>query len=1124
MIPIARIIWRRVSFDGSVTETVNDGLMSRDMSRWKIGQGKQTNSIRLEILVVDETYAGHYTCDCQYTGSVEPARAERILRVVSQAKVLPFQSSYTTTVTEGDRMVLRCQAAGIPTPVTYWTRTGGSSSIIRNYGISKPGETIEFTSVLPQDAGEYMCMAENRLGVDYWPVIVAVRHKPISKVYVSVPIIQNPCNVHLYCEVLANPASDVTEISWSVGTPPTVILPNSRIQLVYLNGGNTRFLVLNFNPILRSDLNKTYVCNAHNSLGNVVTEYILNESSIATEGTFAELKCQGCSLRIDLFMLCLILFLHIQKWTCGLNCCIYNVLCIIKDCTKCRTYFLSLKSIFGRANILYADFDIDPIPFPTQHIRSFAPLLSNEAFQDIRSGPNNNLADSLLRERMRCGTFNPSDVKLDPQTGTFLISVSGKLVQFTDHSWCSPSAQPSKCSLSILASDESVVQPIVCPFNATLIAYVTENNIAVSHSLASNFIHLTNITDPKVTAGTPAFVIQEEFDRYVGLWWCPKPNSKGEYSLIYEKTDSNGVGTVRLPNFASWSEEVEEHVYPKPGTKNATSDLVLVTFSVDKQNSEIANVQSHNLPSPLFEILPQYEYLVRCDWTSDGNYFWMILSNRLQTKMSLFLVSPRSFYEGEWTPFIHLRDEEDATYWVEVHDCLHFLNTDPESVHYIWMSRHTGYAHLYICHQSIPQNVSSSSVVPQHAETVSDCPLTHGAWDVLNNHIFVDHARNLVLFESYQEDPLFLNIYAVNYSQKEAKIHRLTSSRIWLRFFGSELEPETDIDKLYYSILNYEESSGLCAIEASNPGLLPGQMLFRLFVEDDGTPNSATKIFAFTILLDNVHDILQQSLQVPTGPRVMSYTFQDASDTITYYGMLFTPQPSTKPPQGFPTLHLVYGGPGVQIVRGLCLKNLFLKAQLYCHYGYAVFMCDCRGSSNRGSKFAGYIKHNLGSVELPDHIMFLREVAGQSGSIDLSRVAIHGSSYGGYLSLMAAAKHRDVYKAAIAASPVVSWQHYDTAYTERYLGLPSENDADYRKANVLTYIENFPDFAPYLMIAHGGKDENVHFAHTANLIQELNTHGKPYELNFYPTSRHRIREDDHLTASIIQFLDKVLRS
>ncbi|VDM19045.1 unnamed protein product [Hydatigera taeniaeformis] len=272
------VIWRRVSFDGLVTETINDGLMSRDMSRWKIGQGKQTNSVRLEILVVDETYAGYYTCDCQYTGSVEPARAERILSVVSKAKVLPFHSSYTTTVTEGDRMTLRCQAAGIPQPVVYWSRTGGSSSLIRNYGISKPGETIDFLSVLPEDAGEYMCTAENRLGVDYWPVRVAVRHKPKIKIYVTAPIPQSPCNIHLYCEVLANPASEATEITWSVGTASTTttITSTSRSRLVYLNGGNTRFLVVAFNPITAADLNQRYTCIATNILGTVTSDFILN--------------------------------------------------------------------------------------------------------------------------------------------------------------------------------------------------------------------------------------------------------------------------------------------------------------------------------------------------------------------------------------------------------------------------------------------------------------------------------------------------------------------------------------------------------------------------------------------------------------------------------------------------------------------------------------------------------------------------------------------------------------------------------------------------------------------------------------------------------------------------------
>ncbi len=43
---------------------------------------------------------------------------------------------------------------------------------------------------------------------------------------------------------------------------------------------------------------------------------------------------------------------------------------------------------------------------------------------------------------------------------------------------------------------------------------------------------------------------------------------------------------------------------------------------------------------------------------------------------------------------------------------------------------------------------------------------------------------------------------------------------------------------------------------------------------------------------------------------------------LTFHGMLFAPPRETKPPGGFPTLHLIYGGPGVQLVRGACLRNL----------------------------------------------------------------------------------------------------------------------------------------------------------------------------------------------------------
>ena len=51
-----------------------------------------------------------------------------------------------------------------------------------------------------------------------------------------------------------------------------------------------------------------------------------------------------------------------------------------------------------------------------------------------------------------------------------------------------------------------------------------------------------------------------------------------------------------------------------------------------------------------------------------------------------------------------------------------------------------------------------------------------------------------------------------------------------------------------------------------------------------------------------------------------------------------------------------------------------------------------------------------GSVEIEDQIEGLHWVAAKTGFIDLSRVAIHGWSYGGYMSLMGLAKRPDIFK------------------------------------------------------------------------------------------------------------------
>lgn len=51
-----------------------------------------------------------------------------------------------------------------------------------------------------------------------------------------------------------------------------------------------------------------------------------------------------------------------------------------------------------------------------------------------------------------------------------------------------------------------------------------------------------------------------------------------------------------------------------------------------------------------------------------------------------------------------------------------------------------------------------------------------------------------------------------------------------------------------------------------------------------------------------------------------------------------------------------------------------------------------------------------GTVEVEDQIEVLQWLAESLGYIDMSRVAIHGWSYGGYLSLMALAQHPEIFK------------------------------------------------------------------------------------------------------------------
>jgi dipeptidyl-peptidase-4 len=198
--------------------------------------------------------------------------------------------------------------------------------------------------------------------------------------------------------------------------------------------------------------------------------------------------------------------------------------------------------------------------------------------------------------------------------------------------------------------------------------------------------------------------------------------------------------------------------------------------------------------------------------------------------------------------------------------------------------------------------------------------------------------------------------------------------------------------------------------------------------------------------------------------------------------------PSGNDGSPLPVLLDPYGGPHMQrVVRA---HNSHLTSQWFADQGFAVVVIDGRGTSGRGSDYERTVLHDLATPVLDDQVEAL-QAAAREHPLDLSRVAIRGWSFGGYLAALAVLRRPDVFHAAIAGAPVTDWRLYDTHYTERYLGDPTVEAGPYAATSLLPIADQLT--RPLLLI-HGLADDNVVAAHTLQLSNALLAAGKPHEV------------------------------
>jgi dipeptidyl-peptidase-4 len=196
----------------------------------------------------------------------------------------------------------------------------------------------------------------------------------------------------------------------------------------------------------------------------------------------------------------------------------------------------------------------------------------------------------------------------------------------------------------------------------------------------------------------------------------------------------------------------------------------------------------------------------------------------------------------------------------------------------------------------------------------------------------------------------------------------------------------------------------------------------------------------------------------------------------------------------------------------------FYDSQWLADQGFIVVHIDGRGTPDRGQDNEEAVKDDFGDVTVHDQVNALLGLEKIIPALDPNHVSVLGQGIGGAVALLLVARNPETFNCAAVVAPVTDWSLLETAFAERYLGLPSFDPIGYKSSSPINYTEQIQ--RPVLLIQPSSPDD---FGFNGSLKFAEVVSGAGKTCDFVPLLSSQ-SDPDRLTAGvsvhtrILQFL------